>query len=57
MTGLYDKIYELQNEKTLTFLYRAPKFEMQPLNNRLLAKEYQKIFQTSEKVAFDMAHR
>ena len=57
MTGLYDKIYELQNEKTLTFLYRAPKFEMQPLNNRLMAKEYQKIFQTSEKVAFDMAHR
>ena len=32
MTGLYENIYELQNEKTLTFLYRAPKIELRPLN-------------------------
>ena len=25
MTGLYENIYELQNDKSLTFLYRAPK--------------------------------
>ena len=25
MTGLYENLYELQNEKSLTFLYRAPK--------------------------------
>ena len=30
MTGLYENIYELQNEKTLTFLYRAPKIELKP---------------------------
>ena len=28
MTGLYENIYELQNEKTLTFLFRAPKVEL-----------------------------
>ncbi len=32
LSGLYEKIYELQNEETLTFLYRAPKVELQPLN-------------------------
>ena len=55
MTGLYDKIYELQNEDTLTFLYRAPKFEMQPLNSRLVTKEYKKVFDISEEEAMKMA--
>ena len=32
MTGLYENLYELQNEKTLTFLYRAPKIMLAPLN-------------------------
>ena len=44
MTGLYDKIYELQNENTLTFLYRAPKFDILPLNSLLVAKEYRKVW-------------
>ena len=55
MTGLYENIYELQNEKTLTFLYRAPKFEMAPLNSRLVAKEYRNIFNLSEDEASEMA--
>ena len=55
MTGLYDKIYELQNEDTLTFLYRAPKFEMQPLNSKLVAKEYKKVFDITETQASEMA--
>ena len=55
MTGLYENIYELQNEKTLTFLYRAPKFEMTPLNSKLIAKEYQNIFHLSDAAASDMA--
>ena len=32
MTGLYENIYNLQNEKALTFLYRAPKLLLEPLN-------------------------
>ena len=55
MTGLYDKIYELQNEDTLTFLYRAPKFEMQPLNSMLVAKEYKEVFDITEAQAAEMA--
>ena len=55
MTGLYDKIYELQNEDTLTFLYRAPKFEIQPLNSFLVAKEYKSVFGIKEEEATEMA--
>ena len=40
MTGLYENIYELQNEKTLTFLYRAPKIELRPLNIGMIAEKY-----------------
>ena len=35
-TGLYENIDELQNEKNLTFLYRAPKIQLKPLNNRAI---------------------
>ena len=33
MTGLYENIHELQNEKSLTFLYRAPKLRLGLLDN------------------------
>lgn len=55
MTGLYDKIHELQNQDTLTFLYRAPKFPMSPLNSQLIAKQYQQVFDISEREAAGMA--
>lgn len=55
MTGLYENIYELQNEKTLTFLYRAPKIEMPPLNLSAVAKKYQEIFKLDDKQAREMA--
>lgn len=55
MTGLYDRIYELQNEDTLTFLYRAPKFKIQPLNSILVAREYREIFGITEEEATEMA--
>lgn len=32
MTGLYENIHNLQNEKSLTFLYRAPKVLLEPVN-------------------------
>lgn len=55
MTGLYENVYELQNEKTLTFLYRAPKMELQPLNIGMIAAKYKEIFQLDEEDALQMA--
>ena len=55
LSGLYDKIYELQNEKTLTFLYRAPKIELQPLNIGMIAHQYQQIFSLDNGTALSMA--
>ena len=43
MTGLYENINNLQNEKTLTFLYRAPKVYLEPLNAFLIAQSYKRV--------------
>ena len=55
MTGLYENISAIQNEKALTFLYRAPKMELRPLNLRLIAKNYRESFGLEERDAADMA--
>lgn len=55
MTGLYENISELQNEKNLTFLFRAPKSVMKPLNLNSIAKNYEKILQVTEEQAGEMA--
>ena len=55
LSGLYEKIYELQNEDTLTFLYRAPKVELQPLNIGRIADRYKQIFSLTEDDAMAMA--
>ncbi|MEE3437898.1 MAG: ATP-binding protein [Lachnospiraceae bacterium] len=55
MTGLYDNIHNLQNEKTLTFLYRAPKITLGPLNLTSIRLQYAKIFGISMKEAGRMA--
>lgn len=47
MTGLYENIYELQNDKSLTFLYRAPKITLDPLNYTAIRKNYMDIFNIS----------
>ena len=44
MTGLYENIYDLQNDKALTFLYRAPKLNLEPLNYTAIRKQYMDIF-------------
>lgn len=44
MTGLYDNIYNLQNENSLTFLYRAPKMILEPLNYTAVRRRYMDIF-------------
>ncbi|MBP1586282.1 MAG: ATP-binding protein [Lachnospiraceae bacterium] len=55
MTGLYDNIYELQNDKNLTFLYRAPKIVLEPLNYTAIRTSYLNIFHIPEETADEMA--
>lgn len=39
MTGIYENIYDLQNDKALNFLYRAPKLLLEPLNFTAMKKD------------------
>lgn len=55
MTGLYENINALQNEKSLTFLYRAPKIHLGPLNIGTIAEDYQSVLQLSEPKGLAMA--
>ena len=55
MTGLYENIAELQDSRNLTFLYRAPKLELKPLNCVLMAEKYREIFNLSEEGSLEMA--
>ncbi|MCR4990098.1 MAG: ATP-binding protein [Lachnospiraceae bacterium] len=55
MTGLYENINNLQNEKTLTFLYRAPKIYLEPLSMFMIAKSYRATLGVDEDVAKEMA--
>ena len=40
MTGLYENISDLRDEKNLTFLYRAPEIKLKPLNKGTIAENY-----------------
>lgn len=55
MTGLYENIHQLQNDKSLTFLYRAPKIVLEPLNFTAIKKCYLDIFKIDSAKAEDMA--
>lgn len=55
MAGLYKNIHDLRNEKNLTFLYRAPQYEMEPLNLTLIADRYSKVFEISYEKGMEMA--
>lgn len=55
MTGLYENIHNLQNDKSLTFLYRAPKMILEPLNYTAVRKQYMDIFQLNIEAAGEMA--
>ena len=48
MTGLYENINRLQNEDNLTFLYRAPKVYLSPLNQMRITERYEKLIGLSK---------
>lgn len=53
MTGLYENVNSLQNNKNLTFLYRAPKIELNPLDKELIKEEYSSIFKSESSETID----
>ena len=57
MTGFYENIESLQNEQTLTFLYRAPKIRLEPLGIRSIAANYSQTFGIDRTRALKMARR
>ena len=55
MTGLYQNISDLQNDKSLTFLYRAPKIALNPLNLRAISLSYSEVFRISIEESLKLA--
>ena len=55
MTGLFENIRQLQNEKTLTFLYRAPMEILAPLNQNAISRSYAATFNLNPETAAEMA--
>ena len=48
MTGLYENIKKIQDEDELTFLYRAPRIELTPLNIGGMTEFYKNTLGVSE---------
>ena len=55
MTGLYENISNLENEKSLTFLYRAPKIQLNSLSIKKITTSYQNVFGIDYNDAFNLA--
>jgi Cdc6-like AAA superfamily ATPase len=55
MTGLFENIRNLQNENTLTFLYRTPRIDLKPLGIVGMANDYKEVFNISSEEAEEMA--
>lgn len=55
MTGLYENVRRLQDDKSLTFLYRAPRIELKPLSMLGMSNNYRDTFDISDEEADEMA--
>lgn len=55
MAGLYENVDDLSNDDNLTFLNRAPKIYLQPLNRALIQENYEKNLGVSAQTARSMA--
>ncbi len=53
--GLYEDIESLEDSEGLTFLTRAEKYEMKPLNLTLISRNYQDVLGVSRETAENMA--
>lgn len=50
-TGLYENVYHMSNEKTLTFIYRAKKIHVDSLNLTSIARSYKETLQLDDMFA------
>ncbi len=55
MTGLYENVSRLQENKTLTFLYRAPKLMMGPLSLSAIAARYARYLRVDTALSVELA--
>lgn len=55
MTGLFENIDDLRNQKSLTFLYRAPRIQLEPLNIPAIASRYKGLFHMEDEDSYRMA--
>lgn len=55
MTGLYENINNLKNEKNLTFLYRMPRMQLSSLSLSDIAENYKDVFLLNDMEAARMA--
>ncbi len=55
MTGLYENINSIQNNKSLTFLSRVPKLILKPLNMPAIKDSYEEIFNIDSDTAIKMS--
>ena len=55
MTGLHKNINSLKNTENLTFLYRAPRIELPPLNMGSIAANYRNVLGVSHDDSLEMA--
>ena len=55
MTGLYDNVSKLQDDKSLTFLYRAPKIYLGPLSLSAITNSYQSLLNVNFEKAKEFA--
>ena len=55
MTGLYENLYEVQNDPSLTFLLRCPKITTGPLSMLQITRQYRDVFNITEEQARDLS--
>ena len=55
MTGLFENIRSLENDKALTFLYRTPKIYLEPLNISAVAFQYEDLLQVDPETSLELA--
>ena len=55
MTGLYENVSKLQEDKSLTFLYRAPKIRLEPLYIGSIASAYETYLNSTKETSLELA--
>lgn len=55
VAGLYEDIESIEDADGLSFIYRAPKYEMTPLNIGIIKEDYKKTLNLEDNTAYELA--